>query len=85
MTTDQRLARAIQRATEQRAHVLSIPGRPGFYQVRSATDAAEWYTVSARGGRVECSCKAAEHGFPCWHAVKVEGRLIRESRKEVAA
>lgn len=78
MTTDQRTARAIQRATEQRAHVLSIPGRPGFFTVKSATDPSDKYTVSARGGRVECSCKAAAYGNPCWHAVKVESRLIRE-------
>jgi hypothetical protein len=84
MTNDQRQARAIQRATEQRAHVLSIPGRPGFYTVRSATDPADKYTVVAKAGTVQCSCKAAAYGQPCWHAVKVETRLIRESRREVA-
>jgi hypothetical protein len=82
MTFEQRTARAIQRASEQRAHVLSIPGRPGFFTVKSATDPAERYIVAAhRDGRVECSCKAASYGNPCWHAVKVENRLMREGRE----
>jgi len=85
MTTDQRQARAIQRATEQSAHVLRIPGRPGFYQVRSATDKAERYVVTAQSGRVECSCKAASYGQSCWHAVKVENRIIRETARGEAA
>jgi hypothetical protein len=82
MTFEQRQARAIQRATEQRAHVLAIPGRPGFFTVKSATDASERYIVAVgRDGRVECSCKAAAYGQPCWHACKVESRLIREGRE----
>src|SRR5947199_115975 len=59
MPTDQRLARAIQKASEQRAHVLSLPGRPGFFQVRSATDASERYTVAVHGADIACSCLAA--------------------------
>jgi hypothetical protein len=81
MTTDQRTARAIQRASEERAHVWGMQGRPGFYTVKSATDASERYTVAvSRDGRVECSCRAAFHGNPCWHAAKVENRLIRQGR-----
>jgi hypothetical protein len=81
MTFEQRQARAIQRASEQRAHVLSVPGRPGYFTVKSATDPADRSTVAvSRNGRVQCSCKAASYGQPCWHAVKVENRLIREGR-----
>ncbi len=77
MTAEQRQVRAIQRVSEQRAHVLSVPGRPGFFQVRSATDPAERYIVSAVGGQVVCSCRAAGYGNPCWHAERVRSRLIR--------
>lgn len=81
MTFEQRQARAIQRASEQPAHVLSIPGRPGFFTVKSATDLAERYTVAvSHDGRAQCSCKAASYGNLCWHAVKVENRLIRERK-----
>jgi hypothetical protein len=84
MTFEQRYARAIQRASEQRAHVLSVPGRPGYFTVKSATDPTERYTVAvSRDGRAQCSCKAASYGNPCWHAVKVENRVMRE-RKEAA-
>lgn len=75
MTFEQRQARAIQRSSEQRAHVRSIPGRPGFYTVRSATDPSERYVVSVSGG---CSCRAASYGNVCWHAEKLRSRLIRE-------
>lgn len=85
MTNEQRTARAIQRATEQRAHVLSIPGRPGFYRVRSATDPAERYVVSAAAGEVVCSCRAASYGQPCWHAERLRSRLIREAGQQQRA
>jgi len=86
MTFEQRTARAIQKAAEQRAHVLSIPGRPGYYQVRSATDASERYIVSTHGGQVACSCRAAAAHNPCWHQAKVENRLLREAaRRHVTA
>ena len=82
MTFEQRQARAIQRASEQRAHVLSIPGRPGYYAVKSATGTTDRYTVAVSSdGRVACSCKAASYGNPCWHAVKVENRLMREAKE----
>jgi len=83
MTFEQRQARAIQKAAEQRAHVLAIPGRSGYFTVKSATDPAERYTVAvSRDGRVQCSCKAAEQGFPCWHAAATEARLYREAAVE---
>jgi len=79
MANEQRTARAMQRAREQRAHVLRIKGRPGFFRVRSATDRSERYVVAVHDGRIECSCRAASYGQPCWHAAKVESRLIREA------
>jgi hypothetical protein len=79
MTLEQRQARAIQRASEQKAHVLALRGRPGFYRVRSATDRSERYVVAVHDGRAECSCRAASHGQSCWHAAKVKSRLIREA------
>lgn len=82
MTIEQRQARAIQRASEQRAHVLAIAGRPGYFTVKSATDPSERYTVVAHNGIVECSCKAASYGKVCWHRIKVENRLIREARQK---
>jgi hypothetical protein len=79
MSLDQRQVRAVQKATQQRAHVLRIPGRPGFFQVRSATDTAERYTVSVQGTEIVCSCRAASYQQPCWHAEKLRNRLIREN------
>jgi hypothetical protein len=78
MTTEQRTARAILKASQQRARVRPIQGRPGFFLVRSASDPKEHYVVAAHGGQVECSCKAAEYGNPCWHKVKTENYLIRQ-------
>jgi len=82
MRLAQRQARAIQKATEQRAHVWALPGRPGFYQVRSATDAAERYVVAVEAdGRITCSCPAGGYDLPCWHAEKLRTRRIREARR----
>jgi hypothetical protein len=79
MSTEQRTARAIQRASEQKARVRALRGRPGFYQVRSASDPAERYVVTASYGVITCSCKAASYGNDCWHAEKLRSRLIREN------
>jgi hypothetical protein len=79
MSYEQRTARAIQRASEQRAHVLALRGRPGFFVVRSATDPAERYIVAVHYGDITCSCKAASYGNDCWHAEKLRNRLIREN------
>jgi hypothetical protein len=77
MSLEQRTARALKRASEVRAHVRRVPGRPGFYTVKSATDPSERHVVSAVGGLVECSCSAASYGNPCWHRIKVENYLLR--------
>ena len=82
MTHQQRQAGAIQRATEQPAHVLALPGRPGFYNVRSATDVAERYAVGVAGDAIECSRPAAAYANPCWHAEQPGSLLIRESRSK---
>jgi hypothetical protein len=79
MSVEQRQARAIQRASEQKARVRALRGRPGFYQVKSATDPHERHIVAVHDGQIECSCTAASYGNPCWHAVKVESHLIRET------
>lgn len=83
MTYDQRQARAIQKAAEQKAHVWAMPGRPGFFTVRSATDATEKYVVAVSpAGEVQCSCRAAAYQQPCWHAERLRSRLIREAGRQ---
>lgn len=84
MTIEQRQARAIQRAFQQRAHVLALRGRPGFYQVRSASDPSDRYTLSVHDGLIECSCKAAQFERPCWHVERLRNRLIREYGRNAA-
>jgi len=83
MTLEQRQARALQRASEQRARVRPLDGYQGVFVVRSATTPGERHTlVVCPDGRIECSCKAAAYGNACWHVEKVRRHL---QRKESAA
>ena len=83
MTYEQRTARAIQKASEQRAHVLAVAGREGVYQVRSASDPSERYYLTAKNAaHIECSCRAASYQLPCWHVEKLRSRLIREASRQ---
>jgi hypothetical protein len=84
VTNEQRQARAIQRASKQKAHVRALRGRPGFYQVKSATDPRERHTLAVQAGAIVCSCAAAANGVPCWHVEKLRSCLIREAARAAA-
>ena len=84
MTMTQRVVRAVQRAMETEADVLSVSGRNGFYIIKSRTTLGEAYVLRHDHGTVECSCPAAARGFPCWHAESLKSKLIAESVTAVA-
>ena len=57
----------------------------GPYYVRLHDDASMGGFVYALHGSkhvvwLRCSCMAAEHGNPCWHAAKVQLRIEREGK-----
>src|SRR5256885_883943 len=43
-------------------------GKTGYYVVESQTTDAEYHVrYNAEYNVLSCTCKAGEHGVPCWH------------------
>lgn len=62
---DQRWHRALHRALEREGAARRVGQER--WQVRSH-EREHWYEVTVRDDAVRCSCEAAQHGNPCWHA-----------------
>lgn len=66
---DQRWQQALRRAVERRtmAVLAERSDVEARYVVRSASS-DQTYDVVVRGDGITCTCPAAQHGKPCWHA-----------------
>lgn len=74
MTTETRLENAISRAIEINGESAARYVGDGRFLIVSAHDSGAYeVTLNSVDGdpNTTCSCKAGEHGFPCWHQATV--------------